>query len=96
MNTIKFKKWECFVDMTGRYDTGIRAIDLVEKDTGDLIARATVNIPGEFVPSGHVLIKNWGENEGVKEALMNAGVIGPEVNSVPAGYVRATLHKLLI
>ena len=50
---------------------------------------ATTNVAGYVCDPGHVLIKNWSENEGIYEALLKAGVIGPVVRRVPTGFVEA-------
>lgn len=57
--------------------------------------RATVNIPEVDVPESHVLLKGWEENQGIPEALMQLGVVGPVLENIPTGYCVATLHKLL-
>jgi hypothetical protein len=56
---------------------------------------ATTNIAGYHCDPGNVLIKNWNENQGVYEALLAAGVIGPVIRKVPAGYVEAYECKYL-
>lgn len=56
---------------------------------------ATTNIAGYRCPPGYVLIKNWSENEGVYEALLAAGVIGPVEKHVPTGFVTAYECKYL-
>ena len=50
---------------------------------------ATTNIAGYHCDPGHVLIKDWSENEGLYKALFNAGVVGPIVRKVPTGFVVA-------
>ena len=42
-----------------------------------------------------VLIKSWSENVGIKEALIDAGIIGPLLERIPTGWVSASKHKLL-
>jgi len=38
------------------------------------MARATINIPEIKLPPGHILIKNYSENEGMAHALKAAGI----------------------
>ena len=61
----------------GYYDNGRHALRLLCKD-GSPMATATVNIPDVMLADGAVLIKDWGENEGMYEALANARVIEHE------------------
>lgn len=56
---------------------------------------ATTNIAGYRCEPGNVLIKSWSENEGVYEALLAAGVIGPVIRRVPTGFVEAYECKYL-
>lgn len=64
-------------------------LEVYDYKTGEPICIATTNIAGYHCDPGHVLIKNWSENEGVYEALLAAGVIGPVVRKVPTGFVTA-------
>lgn len=56
---------------------------------GHALLIATTNVAGHTCPPGHVLIKNWSENEGVYEALLAAGVIGPVKKHIGTGFVTA-------
>ena len=71
--------------------TAIRVLAL----DGEPLLIATVCVDAD-IPSGHVAIKNWSENEGVMESLQKSEVIGVAVGSIPCGYVDATVHKLLV
>ena len=62
---------------------------------GEPLFTATVCVD-EVIPEGQVVIKNWSENEGVKEALQEANVIGEEIRSIECGFCYATVHELLI
>ena len=59
---------------------------------------ATINLPDVDLPEDHVLIKDWAENRGMMDALVEAGIIGERVMShiVNRGYALATEHKLLV
>ncbi|OJG93018.1 hypothetical protein RV15_GL002152 [Enterococcus silesiacus] len=55
---------------------------------------ASVNT-GDKLDSSEVAIKTWSENEGIAVALVNAGVILPELQYIiPTGYVAAEVYKL--
>ena len=56
----------------------------------------TVNIPDEPLPEGHVFLKGWSGNEGLPEALAEAGVVELTGRRVVSGHVEAQEAKLLI
>lgn len=62
---------------------------------GDDVIKATVCIPENSPPAGFVLIKNWSENEGLLQELVNAKVVEDTRITVPTGFVEANLCKLL-
>lgn len=95
MKNIKFKKWDCYL-WFGQYENGRTAIALKEHVTHEIIAKATVNIDEFQLPPGDVLIKNWSENEGMVDALIDAGIIDHPHATVATGHVDADLCKLLI
>lgn len=80
-----------YVQMS-KYTNGRPAIQLFGDDGP--WAKATVNIPEFDVPVGHVLIKDWSENNGIMEDLIDNGVIGSPVGVVPAGFELAQLCPL--
>lgn len=62
-----------------QYSNGQTAIKLVEP-SGETLALATVNLEGLSAPPpgpDQVWIKDWSENEGMLEALIQAGVVKP-------------------
>jgi hypothetical protein len=93
---VKFKKWNCYVEFN-RYSQNDRvAIQLVEKDSHDPIAMATVNIDEVPVGEDECLIKDYSENEGVLEALEKAGVVKFTGKTFKSGWVDVHLCKILI
>lgn len=92
---IKFGDWNCKLQQA-QYDNGRLALMLVDAEDGSPIAKATVNIPEEKLAANEVIIKGWSENAGMPEALIAAGVIGPQLRSVPTGFVEATVHECLL
>jgi hypothetical protein len=49
--------------------------------------------PATLLPEGHVAIKNWSENEGLMEALIEAGVLELTEFEVPIGLRFAPICK---
>ena len=71
------------------YDNGRIALRLLLHDTGEPELTATVNMHEHDLPDGHVFIKTWSENEGVLDALIEAGVIEKPVRMVRAAFAEA-------
>ena len=78
----------------GKYYNGRTAWILVDSN-GDRYAVATVNISEADVPEGHVLIKNWSENEGMLEALVDAGIVKDTGSTISSGFVKANICEVL-
>jgi len=94
--TVKFKNWNCILDF-GNYRVNDRtAIELVDKVTHEPVATATVNIPEEDIEDDEVIIKDYSENEGMLDALMQAGVVSEPLRMVETGFVEVPVCKLLI
>lgn len=77
-------------------------IELMDAECGSTFCIASVCLPEQdiraFAHEGNqpVFIKNWGENEGVAEALVAAGIIKFTGKTVPAGFCQAEVAYLMI
>lgn len=91
---IKFKKWTGELKVT-RYAHGNR-IALLIVDSEGPIAYCTVNIPEEPMAEDEVAIKDYSENEGMLETLMEAKVVSMPVRHIRTGHVIVPVCKLLI
>jgi len=69
---VKFLGAECDV-VFGEYENGRTAIRLTEN--GSPFATATINDPDMDLKSNEVIIKNYSENNGMVDALVEAGVV---------------------
>lgn len=63
---------------------------------GEPMAVMTVNVPNYAAPAGHVVIKDYSENEGMMYALVVAGVIAPPKETVQVGFAEGSVCKLLL
>lgn len=72
--TVKFKNRVCYV-FFGEYSNGRTAIQLDLKSNGDPFIVATHNIPEAHLEENEVIIKDYGENEGILDVLVNAGIV---------------------
>jgi len=92
---IKFKQWTCYVVASYYVTEKRKAIMLMDTEDKQLIATATVNIPDYPCESNHVYIKDYAENEGVKDALINCGILLPHsINTLKNKYVEISLMQL--
>ena len=78
---------DCVVQLNRYRDSGRLALILLEKEAREEMTVATVNMPEIFLQSEEVLLKTWSENEGVLEALQEAGVVEPTGLTYRSGYV---------
>ena len=84
---------ESVVIQKATYPNGSTAL-LLKSENGEPLGYATAVLE-ELPANGHVFIKDWNENDGVLDALQQAGIVGPVVRSVPAGFVAAQEVELL-
>ena len=75
---VKFKQWECEA-LPGLYMNHRLAIMLIDTKDGDLVATATVNMPDDDLDDYSIFVKDYSENEGMTQALIDAGIITNEV-----------------
>lgn len=92
---VKFKRWTCVLEF-GQYNNGRTAIELIDKKNGEPVMVATVNIPEAKIEADEIIIKDYSENEGILEILVNAGVISKPSRTISSGYIEAPVCKLLV
>jgi len=80
-----------------QYNNGRLAIELTCNDEGyeERWTVATINIPEIKLGENQVIIKNYSENEGVLDALIEAGIVSKPINFVQiSGFVHAPVCEL--
>lgn len=92
--TVKYKEWTCVIGISHYHDPSKPAIVLNNAEDGSPVAALTRNI--HFVPDGHVAIDENNCGPEAQKMLMEAGVIGPQVDTVHSGYCDYPVHKVLI
>ena len=92
---VRFKQWDCLLNLDHYASGGATAIELIDAQTKEPIARATVNIT-EWTPPGpeYTLIKDWSENEGMIDCLLLHNVIALTGQVIRTGYVHAPIVKI--
>lgn len=70
-----FREWNCYMRFA-EYGNGRRAIQLMDVDTHEPIATATVNLVDEPIFHDNMIyIKDYSENHGMLKALQGAGIV---------------------
>lgn len=93
MTQVRFKHWVCVVRKS-QYGNDRPALQLIDAEDGSPIATATVNLPDVPLGRNQVAIKNYSENAGMLEALVDAGVVKPTGQTVPSGYAEVSVYEL--
>lgn len=95
MKAIKFLGFKCRLEK-GQYPNGRIALELVEIGTEEPVLVATINMVNEYLLEDELIIKNYSENEGVLDVLINAQVISEPIRFVYTGWTTSPVCKLLI
>ncbi len=73
---------------------GATAINLICLDEGEPYATATINMPEVYLEKDELIIKNYGENEGILDALVKENIVEDTGVKVNVGYAYANICKL--
>lgn len=93
MNYVKFCDCQC-IPVRMSYDNDRLAIQLVDREDGSLVAKATLNVPEISVGPDEAVIKNYSENEGMLEALQEAGLVLAIVGWAQSRFVTCPIVKI--
>ena len=72
------------------------ALQAVDSDGIGPVAKLTVNLPDLPCPDGFAWIKNYSENEGFMEQLIEAGILAEPIDNTQSGWVTVYLCQVLI
>lgn len=78
----------------GRYDNGRIAIILMSADDHSTVAKVTVNFPYTPLEPDEIIVKNYGENEGVLEFLEANNLVDKVSRLADNGAVICPIVKL--
>ncbi len=91
----KYINEEVIVQKQAYDDNGRIALSLVDLE-GAPMATATVNIPEVPLEDGEAFIKDYSENEGMLDFLINASIVEDTQKRVQSGFVEVAICKILI
>lgn len=86
---------ECDVYFSKYQNNDRVAIQLVEKETGEPYATASVNLVNQDLEPHEVAIKDYSEGEGMLNDLVAAGIVEDTGKEVGSGYVMIPIARLL-
>lgn len=92
---VKFKKWECSLAF-GEYQNGRTILFLNDNATLERVLCASVNLPDEAIGSNEIAIKNYSENKGVLDALIEYKVVSKPKRYVNLTHVSVPICELLM
>lgn len=92
---VKFKNYNCEIRFSKYVNNNRTAIGLFDTENGENVAIATINMPDEYLKEDEVIIKDYSENEGMLDCLVEAGIISEPIRLARAGYQLANVCKLL-
>lgn len=93
MKTATFLGRACEVHVKN-YQNGQTALVLLDAETEELMTFATRAIDQD-VPEGCVAIKDYSENEGLLDALVEADIVMPTGKTYPSGFTELIECRLL-
>jgi len=95
---VRFRGWFAdievnhYADERATVDKANPALRLIDQETYETIAVATVNIPQLI--TGELAIKDYSENEGMLDALIAAGIVEPPHRYYPSGFVKIPIVEV--
>lgn len=97
MREITFNGTKCVVDTSKKYEYGNGTCILIKvADTREPMCFATVNIPGAAISADEVIIKDYSENFGIFQTLIDANIIKDTGRQIEIGWVKCPVAKLVI
>lgn len=91
---VVFHEWHCMLDVT-KYHRGGVAIQVLDREDGSPLCRATIHVPDVALGQHEVIIKDYAENGGILAAFVEAGVVVDTGRTVPLGWVHGTICKIV-
>lgn len=82
--------------MKRKYPNGRLALEFLDLEDGCPITVATVNLPEASISDGEVAIKNYSENAGILQELVEQGVVSAPLRYESSGFVQIPICKILI
>ena len=92
--TVRFGGWNCHVVLQCYADGERPLLRLIDADDMASVARATVNLPGAKLAEDELLVKDYAENEGALQALIDAGLVEPTGRGISTGFATVEVVQM--
>lgn len=93
MTTIRFRDENIHLNF-GRYkDSNLIALQAVDDDNFPYMV-ISFNFPLDTDGKNLIAVKNWSENEGIEQVLLNNKIITNKYTQVNSGYVQANVYEV--
>ena len=63
--------------------------------SGDRLLTATINMPDVYLEPNEVIIKNYSENEGILESLINNGIVKLSGRLISTGFTNCEICTII-
>jgi hypothetical protein len=93
---VTFMNWLCDVNVKAKYSNGRRVISLTDAKDFSPVAKVSVNLPEETCLPDEVWIKDYSENQGIEQVLIDAKIISEPIAMMVQGNVIINKCKILI
>ena len=94
MKTINHKGFELTAQFA-KYRNGQVAIKLTDNSDGLPYATATVCVEDDLLKEGEVAIKDYSENEGILNSLIESDIIEPPHAFIQSSFTKIPICKLI-
>jgi hypothetical protein len=94
MKTIKHNGYTLNLNMA-KYGNGQTAIRLIDTEDGMLFAIASVSLVNHHLSTDEVAIKDYSENEGILQSLIDSGIVEKPHRNIQSGFVTIPICKLI-
>jgi hypothetical protein len=92
---MEFQGEQVTVDTSRQYTNGRVAIQLISVEDNEPYAVASVNVPDARLESDEVIIKDYSENEGMLEFLLQNNIVTLTDRKIQSGWVTMPVCKLI-
>ncbi len=96
MYQVTFLDYVCDVTFEAYQNNNRIVIELTIAEDGEPMLTASVNLPNEQLGYNEVAIKNYSENEGILDILINAGIISNPTRFVDSGFANIPICEVLV
>jgi hypothetical protein len=95
MKTVIVNGTECIL-RKDTYVNGRVALLLYEKESGEPYTSLSVNLPDVKMAADEVAVKDWSENYGILDQMVEQGVVSKPLRYSWSGYVKIPICKILV